>query len=62
MDQHDIMLAGYEEGLEVGIEQGSSNKQREIAKNLLKFNLTIEQIGQVTGLAKEEIEALKETK
>ena len=36
MDQHDIMLAGYEEGLEVGIEQGSSNNSKEFIE--VQFN------------------------
>ena len=66
MDQHDIMLAGYEEGLEAGIEQGkaegSRDKQKEIAKKLISFELPTEQIVEATSLTAEEIEELKNLK
>ncbi len=42
-----------------GIEQGSKQKQFEIAKNMLKENSDINFICKVTGLDKEEIESLK---
>jgi predicted transposase/invertase (TIGR01784 family) len=46
-------------GIRIGIEQGETNKQIEIAKNLLNMNLSVEQIQKATGLTKEEIDTLK---
>ena len=48
MDQHAIMLAGYDKGLKDG--------KKEIVKKLLKNELSLEQITKITGLSKEEIE------
>ena len=67
MDQKAIEDAGYDKGLKDGMSQGMSfgisqgRKERniEIAKNLLKLNLSIEQIIEATGLTKEEIEKIK---
>ena len=42
-----------------GIEEGEKSKQIEIAKNLLKMNLTVQEISEATGLKVEEIEKLK---
>ena len=36
MDQHAIMLAGYDKGLKVGIEEGSTKTKNEIAKKAIK--------------------------
>ncbi len=41
------------------IQEAALAKARETASNLLKTNLTIEQISQATGLSVEEVEALK---
>ena len=49
--------SSYELGVEHGMEQGSKQKEIEIAKNLLN-KLPIEEIAEVTGLSKEEIENL----
>ena len=57
-DQHAIMLAGYDKGLKAGIEKGSTKTKREIAKELLKLGITVEQIIKVTGLTKDEINEL----
>ena len=57
-DQHAIMLAGYDKGLKAGIEEGSTKTKREIAKELLKLGITVEQIIKVTGLTKDEINEL----
>ena len=46
-------------GLQQGFEQGEKNKQIEIAKNLLKTSLTIEEISKATNLPINEIEKLK---
>ena len=54
--------AGYDKGLKVGLNQGRIEKKKEIiqiAKNLLKLNMSIEQIKEVTGLTEEKIKKLK---
>ena len=55
MDQHAIMLAGYDKGLKAGIEQN----KKDILKKLVKTSLSIEQIIEITGFTAEEIEKLK---
>ena len=47
------------DGIEQGKIEGEKNKQLEIAKNLLKTSLTIEEISETTGLSAEEILKLK---
>jgi len=75
MDQHAIMLAGYDKGLKEGIEQGLQQglqqgihqglekgieqNKKDILEKLLKTNLSIEQIIEITGFTAEEIEKLK---
>ena len=49
--------SSYELGIERGIEQGSKQKEIEIAKNLLN-KLPIEEIAKATGLSEEEIKNL----
>jgi predicted transposase/invertase (TIGR01784 family) len=49
---------GFNKGKEQGLEQGERNKQIEIARNLLKANITIETISLSTGLNIDEIEEL----
>ena len=51
--------AGRIEGRAQGLEQGQAKKSKEIAKKLLQMKLSVEQIMEVTGLTKEEIENLK---
>ena len=46
---------GMEKGEQIGIEKGIQKGKREIIKNMLKANMTIEQISQMTGLSKDEI-------
>ena len=58
MDQHAIMLAGYDKGLKAGIEQ-TEEKIFKIATKLLTLGMPIEQIMEVTELTKEEIDKLK---
>lgn len=50
---------GYEEGHSKGIEQGENNKAFKIAKNLLKTNLSLEEISIATNLSLEEIKKLQ---
>ena len=42
----------------VGIEKGEKNKTIEIAKKMKQINMSIEEIEEVTGLSKEEIEKM----
>lgn len=48
-----------ERGLETGMKQGIYNKEREIARNMLKENINLALIQTVTGLSVEEINALE---
>ena len=75
MDQHAIMLAGYDKGLKEGIQQGLQQgiekgiqqglekgieqNKKDILEKLLKTDLSIEQIMEITGFTAEEIETLK---
>jgi len=63
MDQHAIMLAGYDKGLKGGIQQGLEEgiEQTKInmLEKLLKTDLSIEQIMEITGFTDEEIEKIK---
>ena len=56
------MHEGEAIGISKGIEQGSQNKQIEIAKNMLNLNMDVNLISNVTGLSIEEIESLVEKK
>lgn len=56
MDQHAIMLAGYDKGLKDGLEQGMMKERKEIVKKLLENDVSQEEIAKITGLSKEEIE------
>ena len=49
---------GEEQGRKQGEEQGELNKSKEIAKNMLKKKMKIEDIIEITGLTKEQIEEL----
>ena len=59
MDQHAIMLAGYDKGLRDGIEQGIEQNRKDILEKLLKTKLSIEEIIAITGFTEEEIKKLK---
>ena len=54
---------GHKKGLEQGIQQGftdgANHEKREIAKNLLKENVSLDLISKSTGLSYDEIEKLK---
>jgi predicted transposase/invertase (TIGR01784 family) len=50
---------GIEEGMEMGIEEGIEKGILLVAKKALKRNLSIEEIEELTGLSREEIENLK---
>ena len=59
LNQKRIEEEGYNDGLKDGKLQGQKEENKKIAKNLLKLNMSIEQIEEATGLTKEEIEKLK---
>lgn len=50
---------GLRDGMEKGLKEGMERKSIEIAKELLKENMTIEKIAKITKLSKETIEKLK---
>ena len=49
---------GLKEGKQQGLKEGSDNKTKEIAKNLLSMNMSIENISKSTGLSIEDIKKL----
>jgi predicted transposase/invertase (TIGR01784 family) len=50
---------GREQGVEQGIEQGRKQEQIELVKKLLKRHETVEEIMDLLGLSREEIEKIK---
>ena len=46
---------GYDEGNAAGLEKGAAQKQREIAKSMIKEGIAKEIIKKVTGLSAEEV-------
>ena len=46
---------GKIEGEQIGLKKGVHEGKKEIIKNMLKANMTVEQISQITGLSKDEI-------
>ena len=49
---------GYDEGKAAGLEKGAAQKQREIAKSMIKEGIAKEIIKKVTGLSADEVEEL----
>lgn len=58
--EEDAMKKGIRKGRQEGRQEGKLERNIEIAKNLLKINLSVEQIAQITDLSVEEIEKLKQ--
>ena len=66
MDQKAIADAGFDKGLAKGIEkgiatgkkEGRKDKAVEIAKKMKNKGILLEEIEEITGLSKEEIEKL----
>ena len=50
---------GIQQGIQQGIQKGAAEEKLEIARNLLKINLPLEQISMATGLTIAEIENLQ---
>ena len=62
LNKWDLEIAenkGYEQGVIEGIEQGTEQRNMEIAKKLLNMNMSIEDISKATNLSIEEIKKLK---
>ena len=59
------MQKGLEQGMQKGIQQGQQQGERnakiEMARNALAMGLTIDQIVQITGLNKEELESMQKS-
>lgn len=43
----------------MGLLQNRKNEDEEVAREMIELGLDVEQISQITGLSKEEIEALE---
>ncbi len=50
------LYSATQEGINIGINQGFQQRNMEIAKNLLNKNMSVEDIMDITGLTREEIE------
>lgn len=59
-DEQASLEYAKDEGYKTGKEEGMKAGRNEIAKNMLKENLSIELISRLTSLSQEEIEKLKE--
>ena len=60
MDYISGMSSAKEDGRQEGREEGKKSTQIETAKKLLKLNMTIKQIVEITELTEEEINNLKD--
>ena len=58
-DEQSAMALATERGVEQGMKLGEHNRNIEIAKNLLKKEMKLEDIAEVTGLSIEEIKDLE---
>jgi len=54
-----VKEAAYEKGQDKGRQEGEKKKAKEIILKMLKENLPIEQVSNLTGLSIEEIESLQ---
>ena len=52
----DGKAAGFEDGEKSGIIKGTNKRNIEIAKNMLKKNMSLEDISEITGLSIENIQ------
>ena len=58
MDQDAREKKGFADGKAEGLTEGEKKKQIEIAKKMKQKNIPIDEIAELTGLSKEEIENL----
>lgn len=61
-DYNTGMRTAKEKGIEEGLKEGAKLKNLENAKNMLKKEIEMQTIEEITGLTKEEIEKLAENK
>ena len=62
-EDNEILIEGlkyeyYKEGMKIGIKKGKKKVSIEAAKKLLKYNLSIDTIAEVTNLSKAQIQKL----
>ena len=57
-DEMAIRDSGYIDGKNDGIKEGILERNKEIIKQMLKYNMSIENIIKITNLSKSEIESL----
>ena len=58
--KNSLLTEAREEGINLGIEKGINSRNTEIAQNMIKKNIDIEVISDVTGLEIDKINKLKE--
>ena len=59
-DEINIRESGYTDGMKDGEEKGKKQKSIEIAKNMLKKQIPLELIEELTGISQSEIEKIKD--
>lgn len=57
-DEADALDRATKQGLEQGIERGVHENKKQMTKRMLRKNMKIEDIMDITGLTKEEIEKI----
>ena len=62
LEEQSALATARNNGEKRGLEEGQKQKQIEIAKKMIEKNIPIEEIIDLTGLTKEEIEKIKEVK
>ena len=58
LHDRDIMERARQEGIELGLQQGTRQKAVDAARNALKMNLSVEQVSQITNLSLEDVREL----
>ena len=59
IEKEELISQGISQGLSQGISQGETRARLEVARNLLKMNISVENIAEATGLTASEVEELK---
>ena len=59
-DEINIRESGYTDGMKDGEEKGKKQKSIEIAKNMLKKQIPLELIEELTGISQSEIDKIKD--
>ena len=58
VQREESLRIGIQQGIQQGFSDGAYQKAIETARNLFRLGLSIENIAEATGLAKEEIESI----